>query len=55
MRVRRIFFDLWHDDSGVTAIEYALVTGLISIVAIAVWNTLGTNLGSVFTAVGNSM
>ena len=55
MRVVRRFFDLCGDKSGVTAIEYALVTSLISIVAIALWNTLGTNLRSVFTAVGNSM
>jgi pilus assembly protein Flp/PilA len=37
------------DESGVTAIEYGLITALISIVIIAAAGLIGTNLAAVFT------
>lgn len=35
---------LWHDDSGVTAIEYALIASLIVIVILTAVAALGTTL-----------
>jgi pilus assembly protein Flp/PilA len=37
------------DESGVTAIEYGLITALIAIVIIASAGLIGTNLAAVFT------
>ena len=36
------------DDSGVTAIEYGLIAGLITVVIIGAVQTLGTNVSSAF-------
>ena len=55
MHVRRILTGLWRDESGVTAIEYALVTCLVSIVAIGMWNYVSSSLSGVFNQVGSSM
>jgi pilus assembly protein Flp/PilA len=38
-----------HDESGVTAIEYGLITALISVVIIGSASLIGTNLAAVFT------
>ena len=32
------------DESGATAIEYGLIAGLISVVCITVWTSIGSNL-----------
>ena len=37
------------DESGVTAIEYGLITALISMVIIGSAGLIGTNLAAVFT------
>jgi pilus assembly protein Flp/PilA len=39
------------DDRGVTAIEYALIAGLIAAAIATVVGHIGTNINSVFTAV----
>ena len=36
------------DESGVTAIEYGLITALIAVVIIAAAGVIGTNLAAVF-------
>ena len=36
------------DQSGVTAIEYALIAGLISIVIVGVVTTIGNNVATLF-------
>ena len=36
---------LWASDSGVTAIEYALIAALIAIVIVASLTLIGTDLG----------
>ncbi len=41
------------DESGATAIEYALIAGSISIVIVAVALGIGTDLVSIFTKVAN--
>jgi pilus assembly protein Flp/PilA len=41
------------DQSGATAIEYALIAGSISIVMVAALNIIGSRLNSTFTNVSN--
>jgi pilus assembly protein Flp/PilA len=41
------------DQSGATAIEYALIAGSISIVIVAAVNGIGSKLNSTFTNVSN--
>jgi pilus assembly protein Flp/PilA len=43
------------DDSGVTAIEYGLIAGLIAVVIIVAVTTIGTNLTTKFEAVGTAL
>ena len=43
------------DNSGVTAIEYSLIAGLIAIVIVGAVTTVGTNLSATFTNVANGM
>jgi pilus assembly protein Flp/PilA len=42
-------------EEGVTAIEYGLIAALIAVAIIAAVTTVGTNLTSVFTTVGNKL
>jgi pilus assembly protein Flp/PilA len=39
------------DDSGVTAIEYAMIAALVIVVVIAIIGSVGTNLSSTFSQV----
>ncbi len=41
------------DISGATAIEYALIAGLLSIVIVASVTSIGTALQTIFTSVNN--
>ncbi len=41
------------DESGATAIEYALIAGSISIVILVAAQGIGADLVSIFTKVGN--
>jgi len=43
------------DDSGVTAIEYGLIAGLIAVVIIAVITTVGTDLTNLFNNVSGGL
>jgi pilus assembly protein Flp/PilA len=43
------------DESGVTAIEYALIASLIAVAIIGVVTTVGTNVATVFTEIGNNL
>lgn len=43
------------DDSGATAIEYALITSLIAVFIIGALSALGTNISSEFTEVGGAL
>lgn len=43
------------DDTGATAIEYALIAGLISIVLIAGATLIGTELVGMFTSVDSAI
>jgi pilus assembly protein Flp/PilA len=43
------------DEDGVTAIEYALLASLIAVFIVVAVQYLGTQVGTVFTEVGNSL
>jgi pilus assembly protein Flp/PilA len=43
------------DESGATAIEYALIASLIAVVIITAVQTVGTKVSTVFTEVGNAL
>jgi pilus assembly protein Flp/PilA len=49
--LRRLFTKLVNDESGVTAIEYALIAALIAVAAIAAFTLVGTNLSTMFSTV----
>jgi pilus assembly protein Flp/PilA len=46
---------LMHDDEGQDLIEYALLAGLISLVAVAAITTAGTQVNSIFTKIGGEL
>jgi|TARA_B100001964_G_scaffold49178_1_gene55229 pilus assembly protein Flp/PilA len=48
-------YKLLKDRSGVTAIEYGLIAGLIAVVIIAVVTTIGTDLTNLFNDVSAGM
>jgi pilus assembly protein Flp/PilA len=41
--------------SGATAIEYALIAALISVVIVGALNNLGTQMGQLFVRINNAM
>jgi len=51
----KILILLLGDESGVTAIEYALIASLIAVAAVAAFVSIGTSLSTTFTTVGNSL
>jgi pilus assembly protein Flp/PilA len=51
-RIRlRTLMNLIKNESGVTAIEYALIAALIAVGAIAAFSVVGTNLSKTFSTV----
>jgi len=47
--------NLIRDESGATAIEYALIASLIAVAIITAVQTVGTKVSTVFTEVGGSL
>jgi pilus assembly protein Flp/PilA len=47
--------DFLSDESGVTAIEYALIASLIAVFIIVAVQYVGTQVSTVFTEVGNTL
>lgn len=45
----------WKDEEGATAIEYALIAGLIAVAIIGALTALGTNISSLFTDVAEKL
>ena len=43
------------DESGASAIEYALIASLIAVAIITAVQTVGTKVSTVFTEVGNAL
>lgn len=46
---------LWHEEAGGEVIEYALILGLIIVVAIALVGAVGTKVVARWTSVNSSM
>ena len=46
---------LFKNEDGATAIEYGLIAALISIAAVTIMSTVGSNLTSVFTTVASDL
>jgi len=44
-----------NDESGVTAIEYGLIAGLVAVVIITAVQTIGTDLKGTFDSVGAAL
>jgi pilus assembly protein Flp/PilA len=53
--MKNLFFRFANDETGVTAIEYGLIAGLISVVIIAAVTLVGTNLTGKFTAISTAL
>jgi pilus assembly protein Flp/PilA len=53
--LRTLLISLIKDESGVTAIEYALIAALIAVAAIAAFTLVGTNLSNTFTTIANKL
>lgn len=51
----RFFRKLRRDDSGATAVEYGLIAGLMSVVAIAGFRVAGNHLSDTFAFIGNKL
>ena len=53
--MRASFSKLVYDQSGVTAIEYALIAALIAVAAIAAFTLVGTNLSTTFSTIAGQL
>jgi pilus assembly protein Flp/PilA len=53
--LRTLLSNLIRDESGVTAIEYALIAALIAVAAIAAFTLVGTNLSTVFSTIAGKL
>lgn len=46
---------LWDDESGIAAVEYALITGLMAALIVVVWSLFGENLRELFSAISETL
>jgi len=53
--MKKLFVRFVKDESGVTAIEYGLIAGLISVLIIASVTLIGTQLQAVFAAIAAAL
>ena len=53
--MRTFLSSLINDQSGVTAIEYALIAALVAVAAISAFSLVGTNLSSTFSYVASQL
>jgi len=53
--MRKLLSRFLKDQSGATAIEYAIIAGGISIVIVGAVNGIGSTLSGKFTSVNNSL
>ena len=54
-RITRPFVNFLADESGPTAVEYAVMLALITVVCITAITTLGTNANNTFSYVGSKV
>jgi pilus assembly protein Flp/PilA len=53
--MKRLFVRLLKDQSGVTAMEYGLIAGLVAVVIIGAVTTVGIQLNAAFTTIGSDL
>jgi len=53
--MKQILSNLMNDESGQDLIEYALVTALVALGAVAVLQTVAGNITTVFTSIGTTL
>jgi pilus assembly protein Flp/PilA len=53
--MKPLFCRFAHDDSGVTAIEYGLIAGLIAIVILGAVTMVGTDLQTDFNSIASAL
>ena len=53
--MKKMVMNFLKDEEGVTAIEYALIAGLVAVAAITAWGTLGTKISTQATNVANKI
>ena len=53
--MKTLFARLWKDESGVTAIEYGLIAGLISVVILVALTAIGTSLQGLFQTIATAL
>jgi len=53
--LRTLLFNLIKDESGVTAIEYALIAALVAVAAITAFTLVGTNLSTLFSTIASKL
>ena len=53
--MKNILSKLRRDEDGAALVEYALLVGLIAVVAVAAVTTLGTSISSKFTSIAGSL
>lgn len=51
----KTYWNLKHDQRAVTALEYALIAGLIAVVIVGAVTTLGTSISSTFGKVSTAI
>ncbi|WP_419728292.1 Flp family type IVb pilin [Lichenicola sp.] len=51
----KAYWNLKRDERAVTALEYALIAGLIAVVIVGAVTTLGTSVSGIFTKVGTDI
>ncbi|MGC2201079.1 MAG: Flp family type IVb pilin [Stellaceae bacterium] len=54
-RLRTLIANLIRNESGVTAIEYALIAALIAVAAIGAMQLVGTGLQNTFSSISNQL
>jgi pilus assembly protein Flp/PilA len=54
-QMKTLFLRILNDESGVTAIEYGLITGLISIVILVAVTAIGTSLQGLFQTIATAL
>ena len=54
-QMKKLFVRFVKDESGVTAIEYGLIAGLISVVILVSVTAIGTSLQGLFTTIATAL
>jgi pilus assembly protein Flp/PilA len=54
-QMKTLFVRILNDESGVTAIEYGLIAGLISVVILVAVTAIGTSLQGLFQTIATAL